>query len=223
MHIEPNHVLLLKIILAGVLGGVVGIERQLRHRPAGIRTNMFICMGACLFTILSGAIAAKWGDSGSTRIASNLVQGIGFLGAGAILRDRGSVVGLTTASVIFVMAAVGMGVGAGFYELSTLTVLVILVALFSLNWVEDLVGLKTRLMLFRVTSADLEAATARIHTRMDDLKVQMQRFQVIHIGNEFVMEFEAQVSLSQQHGLISSFASGSDRCEVVERDPAVSA
>jgi putative Mg2+ transporter-C (MgtC) family protein len=219
MHLGPDEILLLKVILAGSLGVVIGIERQIRRRPAGMRTAMFICMGSCLFTILSGAISARWGDPSSTRIASNLVQGIGFLGAGAILRERGTVVGLTTASVIFVLAAVGMGVGAGFYSLSTLTVLLMLVALITLGWLEDFFGLKTRNMLFRVTSPDLEPVLARIHERLDALKVQMQRFQVFHIGSNFVLEFEAEVSQSQQRGLLSSFSGGEDRCEVVHQDP----
>ena len=87
-------------------------ERDLRRRPAGIRTSMFVCLATALFTILSNELAHMWGDSGSTRIASNIVQGIGFLGAGAIIKDNLGMVGMTTAATIFVEAAIGMAVGA---------------------------------------------------------------------------------------------------------------
>jgi putative Mg2+ transporter-C (MgtC) family protein len=215
---DPTLHFLWKLALAGALGAAVGLERQFRRRPAGMRTSMFICMGACLFTILSGAIARIWGDTGSTRIASNIVQGIGFLGAGAILRERGTVIGLTTASVIFVLAAVGMGVGGGFYALSSLAVLLMLFALVVFGWIEDMFGLKTRLLVFRFHADSLESATKRLHESLDHLKVQMQRFQVLHIGNAFSIEFEADVSSAQARALVSSLSDEHERCEVVARD-----
>ena len=87
---------LARLVLAAVLGGVIGLERELRHRPAGLRTNMFICFGAALFTILSDALAVKFlGDH--TRISAQIIPGIGFIGAGSILHTRGLTTGLTTA------------------------------------------------------------------------------------------------------------------------------
>jgi len=91
----------MRLTVAAALGAVIGIERDLRRRPAGIRTSLFVCLATALFTILSGEIAHRFGDTGSTRIASNIVQGIGFLGAGAILREAGGVVGMTTAATVF--------------------------------------------------------------------------------------------------------------------------
>src|ERR1700756_5892138 len=121
------HVIILRLTIAAVLGASIGIERDLRRRPAGMRTSLFLCLATALFTILSGEIARLFGDTGTTRIASNIVQGIGFLGAGVILRERGSVVGLTTASAIFAEAAIGMGSGAGFYRVSGVAALIVLV------------------------------------------------------------------------------------------------
>ena len=103
---------------AALLGAVIGVERSLRKRPAGMRTSLFVSLGAALFTILSVEIAHSTGDTSTTRIASNIVQGIGFLGAGVILRECGSVVGLTTAATIFVEAAIGMAAGGGLYAVS---------------------------------------------------------------------------------------------------------
>src|SRR5260370_1883049 len=102
------HEIFLRLSVAALLGAVIGIERDLHRRPAGIRTSAFVCMGSALFTILSFELAKMFGDTSATRIASNLVQGIGFLGAGAILREAGGLVGLTTAATIFVEAAIGM-------------------------------------------------------------------------------------------------------------------
>src|ERR1700752_3481369 len=110
--------ILLRLTVAAVLGAVIGIERDLRRRPAGIRTSLFVCLATALFTILSGEIAHTLGDTGSTRIASNIVQGIGFLGAGAILRGAGGVTGLTTAATIFAEAAIGMAAGGGFFRVA---------------------------------------------------------------------------------------------------------
>ncbi|MGH7620119.1 MAG: MgtC/SapB family protein [Gemmatimonadaceae bacterium] len=110
-----------KLLLATLLGGAVGIEREIAGKPAGLRTNILICVGAALFTQLSIDIArvgftpagVPYGDT--TRIAAQIVSGIGFLGAGAILHGGGSIVGLTTAATIWVVAAIGAAVGAGAY------------------------------------------------------------------------------------------------------------
>lgn len=106
----------LKLIVAGVLGGLIGYERETDSKPAGFRTMILVSMGSCLFTIASINIA-QTGDGlfDPGRIASGIVTGIGFLGAGAILRSSGQVLGLTTAASIWLVAAVGMAVGMGMY------------------------------------------------------------------------------------------------------------
>jgi putative Mg2+ transporter-C (MgtC) family protein len=120
-----------RILLAAVLGGLLGAERELRHKSAGFRTNILIGIGSSLFTIMSVAMAEGTGaDPG--RIAAQIVTGIGFLGAGAIMRTDGGVQGLTTAATIWVNAALGVAAGGGEYHLAivggaiTLAVLLIL-------------------------------------------------------------------------------------------------
>src|SRR5256885_10358087 len=95
---------ILRLTIAAILGGIIGLERQLRHKPAGLRTNMFICFGAAMFTILSAKLAGVPADS--ARIAAQIIPGIGFIGAGSILHARGSVTGLTTAATLFVVPSV---------------------------------------------------------------------------------------------------------------------
>lgn len=110
-----------RLVLAALLGGLVGLERELAAKPAGLRTNMLICVGAAMFTELSLAIALLATGGGEAlradpaRLAAQIIPGIGFIGAGAILHSRGRVTGLTTAATLWVVTAVGIAVGAGAY------------------------------------------------------------------------------------------------------------
>src|SRR5438445_8852882 len=128
------HEIFLRLTVAAALGAVIGVERDLRRRPAGIRTSLFVCLATALFTILSGEIARRLGDTGSTRIASNIVQGIGFLGAGAILREAGGVVGMTTAATVFVEAAIGMAAGGGLYAVAVYGTCLVSFGLVCIGW-----------------------------------------------------------------------------------------
>jgi putative Mg2+ transporter-C (MgtC) family protein len=117
---------LLKLLLAILVGGLIGIEREFRHKVAGFRTNIFICVGATLFTVFAERYSAP-GDA--VHIIANIVSGVGFIGAGVILRQEGRIVGLTTAAIIWLSAALGMGIGTGDYPLvgvATVGVMVIL-------------------------------------------------------------------------------------------------
>lgn len=120
----------LRILLAVVLGGVVGLERQLSGKPAGLRTNILICLGSAVFTIISEQMAAP--NDAVTRIASQIVTGVGFLGAGAIIRDRGGIHGLTTAATIWLVASIGMACGAGFYGLAVISTIMAIIVLLGL-------------------------------------------------------------------------------------------
>lgn len=110
-----------------VCGGILGFERSLRFKPAGIRTILLICVGSCLFALISRRIEVSTGEP--ARIAAQVVTGIGFLGAGAILRGDQGVRGLTTAATIWVAAAVGMAAGFGYFGLAFLGTLLSLAAL----------------------------------------------------------------------------------------------
>lgn len=124
-----------KLIVAVLAGGAIGLERELRGKPAGLRTNILICLGSALLMDLSTRIAANHvGDPG--RIAAQVVTGIGFLGAGTILHTRGTITGLTSAATIWVVAAIGLNIGAGYvFEALSATVTVMLV-LEGLGWIE---------------------------------------------------------------------------------------
>ena len=118
--------LLLELALAVLLGGLIGFEREWKGRPAGLRTNILICMAAVLFAEISQRAAVNGGDPG--RIAAQILTGVGFLGAGTILHQRGSITGLTSAATIWMVTAIGVTIGFGAYlDATVATVLVLLV------------------------------------------------------------------------------------------------
>jgi putative Mg2+ transporter-C (MgtC) family protein len=119
------------IVLAVVLGAVIGVEREFSGKAAGLRTNILICLGAAVFTIISKRMAGE--NDSITRIAAQIVTGVGFLGAGAIIQDRGGVHGLTSAATIWFMACVGMACGAGLYELALISTLIAIFVLIGLR------------------------------------------------------------------------------------------
>jgi len=188
----------LRLSVAALLGAAIGVERDLHRRPAGVRTSAFVCMGSALFTILSFELAKMFGDTSGTRIASNLVQGIGFLGAGAILREAGGLVGLTTAATIFVEAAIGMAVGGGLYAVGAYGTGVVLFGLICLGWVAQRTNLKARIMGFRVTGSHSENIAAEVQRLLVELKVKPQQFRISMVGVNSVVEFQAEVSHWQQ-------------------------
>src|SRR4029077_3306393 len=147
---------LLRLTLAALLGGAIGLEREFKHRPAGLRTNLFICVGAAMYTLLSDALAIKFlGDH--TRIAAQIIPGIGFIGAGSILHNRTNLVtGLTSAATVFVVASVGMAVGGGLYVTAVFGTALILVCLFLLGNAEQRLNLKLAVHTYEVTGKSVD-------------------------------------------------------------------
>ncbi|HUG40784.1 MAG TPA: MgtC/SapB family protein [Longimicrobiales bacterium] len=160
--------LLGKLMLAAVMGGIIGLEREWSGKPAGLRTNLLICVGAALITELSMTIAIRAGTEGFSdpaRLAAQIVSGIGFLGAGTILQARGAIIGLTTAATLWVVAAIGIAVGAGAFVEAVGTTLLVMLSLIVLRRVEGKLG-QNREMLVRVTMErfphTVEAVEARL-------------------------------------------------------------
>src|SRR5437667_8456629 len=136
--------LMLQVGLATLLAGAIGLERELGGKPAGLRTNILICIGSVLYTHLSLSMLSANGGlaagTDTTRVAAQIVTGVGFIGAGTILHARGAVVGLTSAATIWVVAAIGVALGATFYWEAAGTTLLVLVVLRGLGRVERLVA-----------------------------------------------------------------------------------
>ena len=119
--------LIFRLFLSIILGALIGYEREITHKPAGLRTHIFVCMGACLFTISSFFLVPEnsIGNIDTSRIASGIVAGISFIGAGSIIATKGDVKGLTTAANLWVMAAIGLMVGLGSYILPIISSIIV--------------------------------------------------------------------------------------------------
>ncbi len=155
-----------RLLVAALLGGVIGVEREWSGKPAGFRTNLLICLGAALVTEISLAVAAAGNPAGTAdpgRIAAQIVSGIGFLGAGTIIQSRGSVVGLTTAATLWVVAGIGMAVGTGAYGDAVVATALVVVALLLLARVEPALRRREEQTL-RLTMGRDPAVSARVES-----------------------------------------------------------
>ncbi|HTT24567.1 MAG TPA: MgtC/SapB family protein [Candidatus Sulfotelmatobacter sp.] len=150
-----------RLLVAAILGGLIGLERESKHRAAGLRTNMFICFGAAMFTLLSQRLASVPSDV--TRIAAQIIPGIGFIGAGSILHTRGITSGLTTAATIFVVASVGMAAGGGLYLTAFFATALVLGSLFFLGYAETNLNIKILLFSYEVTGASVDEITTEVN------------------------------------------------------------
>jgi len=187
---------LARLLLAAVLGGVIGLERELKHRPAGLRTNMFICFGAAMFTILSDRLAGATGEQ--TRIAAQIIPGIGFIGAGTILRSQTGVPELTTAATMFVVASIGMAAGGGLFLPAISATLLLLLALYSLGLVERRWNLKPITMTYELESARSDELMTEINGILDDLGRKMRSMRIAKTNGHFRIVFSVD-ALNRQH------------------------
>jgi putative Mg2+ transporter-C (MgtC) family protein len=201
-----------RLLLAAALGGIVGLERELSFKPAGIRTNLLICLGAALFTIVSYEMAASVGGD-HTRIAAQIIPGIGFLGAGVVIRERGTIIGITSAATIFVVASIGMSVGAGLYVTGIFTMLLLLGSLVIIGNIEQRIGLHMRIMNFRVTApagGDIVALARQI---VEEAGLHTRRWHTYPSEDGMLIEFEAEMTIPQERLLLTRFAALKVRCE----------
>lgn len=211
----PLESMIIRLLWAALLGAAIGVERSVRRRPAGLRTGICVSVGSAFFTILSVELARRTGDTSTTRIASNIVQGIGFLGAGVILRERGSITGLTTAATIFVVAALGMGAGAGLFRASGIACLLVLFALIFLVYVENWFNLKPRYMLFRISTANTVDLVSEVHRIFSDVGVTLDNFQVSMAGEKNLIQFDADVSHRKQEKIFADLTRPGVTCEML--------
>lgn len=186
---------LARLLLAATLGGIIGLERQLRHKPAGLRTNMFICFGAAMFTVLSRQLGS---DSDATRIASQIIPGIGFIGAGSILHAKTSVTGLTTAATLFVVASIGMAAGGGLYLTACFATVIILIALVLLGRMEVTFSLKAFSTSYQVTGRNVEGMLREMNRILDAEQLTMHGVHIANADPDFRMVFSVDGEPEQQ-------------------------
>lgn len=155
-----------RLLMACLLGGAIGLEREINRKAAGVRTNLLICMGAAFFTLLSAVLAGD-ANPDKGRVASNIVQGIGFLGAGLILHNRSRVSGLTSAAAVFAVASIGMACGAGLYAAAAVAAVIVILALEVVGFLERRANLKGYPMVYEARGRDQTLMLTSILDAMD--------------------------------------------------------
>lgn len=212
-------VYLLRLVLAVVLGGAIGLEREIKHRPAGLRTNLFICLGAAMFTLLSDALAVRYlGDH--TRIAAQIIPGIGFIGAGSILHNRGSLItGITSAATLFVVASIGMAVGGGFYLTAIFGTGLILVCLFLLGNVEQKLNLKLALHSYEVTGRNADDIKAEVNAALECIHAMMENVHVAETRQHVRLQFDLEGTRREQQQVLHALKQSSILDSVIHLGP----
>jgi putative Mg2+ transporter-C (MgtC) family protein len=191
-----------RLVVAAILGGVIGLERELRHKPAGLRTNIFICFGAAMFTVMSDQLAGGFGGD-HTRVAAQIIPGIGFIGAGSILHSRGSVSGLTTAATLFVAAGVGMAAGGGLYVTAIFATGVILISLAVLGQVERSFSLKSMRFTYEVTGKNTDTMVNELSEIVDKDELAMEDINTVSAAGGARVAFSVKCVHREQEALLA--------------------
>jgi putative Mg2+ transporter-C (MgtC) family protein len=195
---------MVRLMLAAVLGGIIGLEREIKRKPAGLRTNMFICFGSAMFTILSNDLASQWGIGDHTRIAAQIIPGIGFIGAGSILHDKGGVSGLTTAATLFVVASVGMACGGGLYLPAIFATMLIYLALHVLGLLERRFNLKPLTMNYTIVSEkSADDLVSEVNTAMEARGKEMHGVRLSRSNGKEKLVFRVDGTRNEHRELIN--------------------
>lgn len=208
-----------RLLLAAALGCAIGIDREWHHRPSGVRTNVLICFGAAMFTFLSVIIAGE-GSANRAQIASNIVQGIGFLGAGLILHNRDRVSGLTSAATVWAVASIGMACGAGLYVPAIFATVLVLVVLEFIRLLEYGANLKLYTVTYEVRGGDAAQMTGALLAVMDSENRRLVGVENDPVGSLARLSFSVSASQRAHRRLQAAFAASPAIDEVhAFRDP----
>lgn len=210
---------IVRLVLAAILGGLIGLEREIKRRPAGLRTNLFICFGAALFTLLSDQLAVKFmGDH--TRIAAQIIPGIGFIGAGTIIHARQDLVmGITSAATLFVVASVGMAVGGGLYLTAIFATCLILFSLYLLGNAERRFSIKLQVHVYEVTGNSPEEMKVEINRVLESIHSMAQDVQVAPTKQHVRLQFEVEGTRREQEQVLQGLRQSSILESVVALGP----
>lgn len=180
--------IILKILLAAMLGGIIGLERELSHKEAGLRTNILIAIGSALITIISGRIAAQTQGADPARLTAQIVSGIGFLGAGAIIQARFAVHGLTTAATIWTVAAIGIAVGSGLYLPAFLVTLLVVMVLTVFKFLQAYIEKQKQNYVYLISTEDRASLLVEIRQVMTELHIRASSSRLKRRGGGYELE-----------------------------------
>lgn len=203
-----------RLLSACLMGGLIGLEREWRHKASGLRTNMLLCMGCAFFTWLSAVLAGE-GNPDKGRVAANIVQGIGFLGAGLILHTRSRVKGLTSAATVFVVASIGMACGAGLYIEAGLATAIVLFALLVIGFLESATGWTRYPMLYESRGEDERSMYTAILSVLDSAGIRLNVIDRSTIGTLCRVTFAVTANRKRHTQLISELRASTHTDQVV--------
>jgi putative Mg2+ transporter-C (MgtC) family protein len=203
-----------RLLTACLLGGLIGLERELRHKASGLRTNMLLCLGCAFFTLLSAVLAGD-ANPDKGRVAANIVQGIGFLGAGIILHTRARVVGLTSAATVFVIASIGMACGAGLYIEAVLATVVTLISLGVIGYLESIAGWKHYAMLYEIRGPDARKMYVAALSVLDRMGIRLNIVERDSISGLERMTFSVSTNSKRHTSLLQNLRASDANDEVV--------
>jgi len=175
-----------RLVAAIVAGAVIGVERELHDKPAGFRTNILICFGAALFTVMSITMVGE-AYSDRARIAAQVVTGVGFLGAGTIVHFKGNVLGLTTAATIWADASVGIAFGAGEYVLGIAGTILVAAVLFGLAYAEELISSWRVTTRFKIKLDPSLQLAEQIRNHVNKTGVHIRSWMITHVEDEMTV------------------------------------
>lgn len=187
---------LIRILIALVCGGIIGYEREYKNRPAGLRTHMLVCIGAALVMIVSQYLYEIYspGVTDPARLGAQVVSGIGFLGAGTIIRDRFSVKGLTTAATLWVVACIGLAIGSGYYLMGIIVTGVIFMALILFRKLENVLKIKPSRAKLKITAENDDDIEKDIKTILEKLGFSIKGTKFIKSKDKKTVEFTFEIS-----------------------------
>ena len=192
-----------RLLLACLLGGLIGFERQWHTKNFGIRTNLLICMGSAFFTLLSTIIAGE-GGANRGQVASNIVQGIGFLGAGLIIHNRSRVHGLASAAMVWAVASIGMACGVGLYGAAAVASLIVILAMEAVGFFEYRVNLKTYNLTYEARGSDQVRMLQSILDALDKAGERLADVETNPIGDLQRITFPLS-AVRRQHELVHEY------------------
>ena len=192
---------LIRILIALACGGIIGYEREHKNRPAGLRTHMLVCIGAALVMIVSQYLFEKYspGVTDPARLGAQVISGIGFLGAGTIIRDRFSVKGLTTAATLWVVACIGLAIGSGYYLMGIIVTVIIFPALILMRKLESALKIKPSKAKLKITAQYSENVAQLLKKELEKAGFSIKGTKFIKSKASETVEFSFDISCSDRN------------------------
>ncbi len=207
----------IRLLVSLIIGIIIGLEREIQHKSAGLRTSVLICVGATIFTIASLEFNVIAGLADPSRIAAQIVTGIGFLGAGAIIQTRHTVHGLTTAATIWVMASLGLAVGLGSYPLAIGGAILAVIVLNPFHWIEHAVKGKKTSYTYTLILSDTGPALEKIMKALHSSPTEIRQVTVTKKDDQHVISFNY-TDLDDKHAVLLEKLTGTEGVMQISTD-----